>query len=218
MSGIFVVSAPSGAGKTTLNRRLLEENSQIEMSVSYTARSPRVNEENGVHYNFISTEEFQTLIDSNKMLEYANVFDTYYGTSKSEIDRIKSLDKSVLLEIDVQGWEQAKEKLEATSIFILPPTGEALHKRLEMRGTESTKIRYKRLMAAKSEIEKGFLYDFFIVNEDLETAYQELQDIVIKGKSGLIGNEDGRKMCSNLIDELENAPWLKKLSQELSDK
>ncbi len=218
MNDIFVVSAPSGAGKTTLNRRLLEENSQIEMSVSYTARPPRVGEINGVHYNFISKEEFQTHIDSGAMLEYANVFDVFYGTSKAEITRIQNLKKSVLLEIDVQGWEQAKQTLSGTSIFILPPSAESLRQRLEMRGTESAEIRYKRLMTAKSEIKKGYLYDYFIINEDLDTAYQELYDIVIKGNIGKTNNEAGREMCQKLIEEFDNAPWLQQLSKELTDK
>ena len=218
MSNVFVVSAPSGAGKTTLNRRLLKENPEIQMSVSYTARSPREGEKDGIDYNFVTTEEFQKHIDADHMLEYANVFDVFYGTSIAEIERIHKENKSALLEIDVQGWEQAKSKLDGIAIFILPPTADALKERLEMRGTESKEIRFKRLMTAKSEIEKGFLYDYFIINDDIETAYQELYDIIIKGKKGKICNEEGRAHCQNLIDQFNKSSWQLNLCDELTDK
>jgi guanylate kinase len=217
MSKIFVVSAPSGTGKTTLNRRLLKENPGIEMSVSYTARPKRENERDGVDYHFISKEEFQKHIEAGDMLEYAEVFGVYYGTSKKEIERIQKLGKDVLLEIDVQGWDQAKSKLEATSIFILPPSLESLHSRLEIRATEAPATRYKRLMTAKNEIGKGHLYEFFVVNDEVEPAYRQLYDIVIGNKTGEIGHFAGAKMCEELIKQFENAPWLEKLSKEIAD-
>jgi len=216
---IFVVSAPSGAGKTTLNRRLLKAHSGIMMSVSYTARSPRPGEIDGVDYHYVSDAEFRKLIDADRMLEYATVFGNLYGTSLEEVDRIHSLGKDVLLEIDTQGFGWAKPKIPgAISIFIFPPSIEALWARLEERGTELREVRLRRLMTAKVEIETAHLYDYFIVNDDLDRAFQELQDIVIYGKKGKIDNAAGRAICKTMLAEYENSPLLRSLSAESAGK
>lgn len=218
-SRIVVVSAPSGAGKTTLNRRLVTEHPTVALSVSYTTRQRRANETEGVDYHYVTAEHFQSLIDKGEMLEYAEVFGTLYGTALAEIERIQALGKTPLLEIDVQGWRQARTKLDnARSVFILPPSIEALWKRLEGRGTEAKDVRWKRLMTARAEISSGNLYECFLVNSDLEQAYSELQDIVLNGKSGKIGRTDGIHRCQTLLDEFDQAPWLQKLSRELADK
>ena len=115
---VFVVSAPSGTGKTTLNRRLIKEHDSVEMSVSYTARKPREGEVDGVDYHFVTTERFRKLIDQGQMLEYAEVFGTLYGTSLAEIHRIEAAGKVAMLEIDVQGWRQARKNWRAPSPFL----------------------------------------------------------------------------------------------------
>ncbi len=215
---VFVVSAPSGTGKTTLNRRLLANHEHIQMSVSYTTRKKRKGEVDGVDYHFVTPEYFREQIKKGQMLEYAEVFGTLYGTPLSEIGRIQKLGKVALLEIDVQGWRQAKEKVKhALSIFILPPSVQALWKRLEARGTEPKEVRWRRLMTARAEISSGNLYDYFVVNTDLDPAYKELEDIVIKGKKGKIANRGGAALCQKLLQEFDKAPWLQKLSRELAD-
>jgi guanylate kinase len=215
---IYVVSAPSGTGKTTLNRRLLKEHATVEMSVSYTARPQRPGEVAGVDYHYVTAEEFRAKITHGDMLEWAEVFGKLYGTARQEIDRIRAANKKVLLEIDVQGWRQAKTKLaSAVSVFILPPSIEALWQRLEQRGTEALDVRWRRLLTAKSEIEAGSLYDYFIVNADLEQAYSQLQDIVINDKKGKITNAAGTRLCQDLLKEFDAAPWLTKLKRQFAD-
>jgi len=217
-STVYVVSAPSGTGKTTLNRRLLKENPTVEMSISYTARPQRLGETPGVDYHFVSADEFRAKITHGDMLEWAEVFGKLYGTARQELDRIQKNGKKVLLEIDVQGWRQAKTKLNnATSVFILPPSVEALWQRLEQRGTDALDVRWRRLLTAKSEIEAGSLYDYFIVNADLEQAYQDLQDIVINTKKGKIGNAAGTKLCQKLLKEFDSSDWLTKLKRQFAD-
>lgn len=188
------------------------------MSVSYTARAKRPKERDGIDYHFVTKEAFKEAIRRGEMLEYAEVFGTLYGTPLTEIQRIHALGQSVMLEIDVQGWRQAREKLpDARSIFILPPTVEDLWQRLESRGTEAKDVRWRRLMAARSEITSGSLYETFIVNRDLDTAFAELQDIIIHGKSGKIGHDAGTQFCQKLLAEFDNSPLLHKLSRELAD-
>lgn len=219
MRPVFVVSAPSGTGKTTLNRRLIANHENIQMSVSYTTRKKRRGEVDGVDYHFVTPEFFREQIKKGQMLEYAEVFGTLYGTPLSEIERIEMLGKVALLEIDVQGWRQAKERLSRSlSVFILPPSVETLWKRLEARGTEPKEVRWRRLMTARAEISSGNLYDYFVVNTDLDPAYKELEDIVIKGKKGKIANRGGAALCQKLLQEFDKGPWLQKLSRELADK
>ncbi len=215
---VYVVSAPSGTGKTTLNRRLVQDHEAVQMSVSYTARAKRKGEIDGVHYHYVTPDEFKARIENGEMLEYAEVFGNYYGTSLAEIHRIQALGKTPLLEIDVQGWSWAKKRLtNAVSIYILPPSIEALWKRLEKRGTEAREVRWRRLKTARTEIELGGIYDYFIINAAVDKAYEELQDIVIKGKNGAVGNAEGRRLCASLLKEFDDAPWLKKLSQQFAD-
>lgn len=216
---VYVVSAPSGTGKTTLNRRLIKEHPVIQMSISYTTRKKRSGETDGVDYHFVSETKFRDLIKKGQMLEYAEVFGTLYGTSVAEIERIQRDGNTALLEIDVQGWRQARVKIEnSRSIFILPPSVETLWRRLESRGTEPKDVRWRRLMTARAEISCGNLYETFIVNSDLETAYQELEGIIIKGESAKISKDDGVRLCQDLLQEFDNAPWLQKLAKELADK
>lgn len=211
---VFVVSAPSGTGKTTLNRRLVAEHPQVQISVSYTTRTQRPGEQSGVHYHFVSKERFRALIEKGEMLEFAEVFGTLYGTSLAEIQRLRAADKIPLLEIDVQGWQTASPKLpEAKSVFILPPSIEDLWKRLEGRGTEAPPVRWRRLMTAYDEIKVGSLYEHFIINRHLDSAYRELEGILIRDEPTQLTRAEGLAHCQKLLQEFEEAPWLQELRQ-----
>ncbi|AEH43970.1 guanylate kinase [Thermodesulfatator indicus DSM 15286] len=177
---VLVVSAPSGAGKTTLCRRLLSLDSEISFSVSYTTRSPRPNERNGVDYFFVDKETFKKMINEGAFLEWAEVHGNFYGTSLEQVKEAISSGKDVLLDIDVQGAFQVREKLgrEAVLVFILPPSFEELEKRLKKRGTEDPKELELRLSVAKEEIAKAQAFDYLIVNDVLEEALDRLYSIL----------------------------------------
>ena len=211
---VFVVSAPSGTGKTTLNRRLVAEHPEIQISVSFTTRTRRPGEQCGVHYHFVTKERFRELIDHNEMLEYAEVFGTLYGTSTRELQRLWAAGKIPLLEIDVQGWLTAKAKLQdAKSVFILLPSIKELWQRLEGRGTEAPSVRWHRLMTAHDEIKSGHLYDHFLINLDIEAAYRELEGLLINGHAPALTPTDGLAHCQQLLREFDDAPWLQELKQ-----
>lgn len=213
---VFVVSAPSGTGKTTLNRRLVAEHPEVQISVSYTTRGRRPSEIEGVHYHYVAKERFRELIDQGEMLEYAEVFGTLYGTSKTEIDRLLATHKIPLLEIDVQGWRSAMAKLpSARSVFILPPSIEELWRRLEGRGTEPLAVRWKRLMTARDEIKAGALYQHFVINRDLDSAYSELEGILIRQDSPKLSREEGLAHCDRLLAEFDSAVWLQNLKRAM---
>lgn len=204
-SGIFAVSAPSGAGKTTLNSRLAAHHSDIEISVSLTTRAIRPGEVDGRHYHFVDRQAFEANISAGKMLEWAEVHDNLYGTSLSEIDRIQKKGSKIILEIDVQGWKNAKKQLPgAISIFILPPSMLALWKRLESRGTDSPAVRWRRFQTARDEIAAGRIYDYFIVNEDLDRAYLELESIIAGNQPGKITGKAGEDLCNRLLEEFDH--------------
>jgi guanylate kinase len=214
---VYVVSAPSGAGKTTLNSRLVREHSDIEISISLTTRPVRPGEVNGQDYHFVTREEFQSRVSAGDMLEWAEVFGNLYGTTLSEIERIGKAGHKAILEIDVQGWQKARRKLRsATSIFILPPTLETLWKRLEMRGTDSLDVRWRRLVAARDEIASGRNYDWFIINDQFDRAYHELEDIVWRDQPGLMDGTQGHVLCRKLLDEFERSDWLKDLRSKFA--
>lgn len=200
---IIVVSAPSGAGKTTINKRLVQELSNIEMSVSYTTRSKRPGEHHGQDYWFKTKKEFNSLIDSERMLEWAVVFNNYYGTSLDELDRITSQRKRILLEIDVQGWRIAKNKLtNFTSVFILPPSGKALVDRLKKRGTDSKNSIYLRVQSAKEELSYINDFDYFIVNDQIEIAYTEMKHLVSYGRKPSLTKQEAILKCEEISREL----------------
>ncbi|MEZ4742190.1 MAG: guanylate kinase [Bdellovibrionota bacterium] len=200
----FVVAAPSGTGKTTLNRRLLKEFNQIEFSVSLTTRPIRPGEVDGDHYHFVDNEQFDEEIKKDRMLEWAEVFGNRYGTSLNEVERIFNNGKDVLLEIDVQGWHYARKKItNATSIFIIPPSMEELWQRLAKRGTDSLESRLKRFKTAREELEKCEEFHQFIINDDIEEAYKELKNIIIYRKVGNLTPQQGVSFCRRLMDEYD---------------
>lgn len=177
---LFVISAPAGTGKTTLVQRLLEEfPSSLLASVSYTTRQPRPGEIEGVHYHFISESEFKAKISAEDFLEYVKLYGYYYGTSKQWVANQQKRGKHIFLVIDTQGALQLKERVPGVYIFISPPSLEVLRKRLLNRGTETSEMVEKRLTWAHTEMERIPYYDYHIVNDDLEIAYQVLKSVVI---------------------------------------
>jgi guanylate kinase len=215
MNKLFVVSAPSGAGKTTLNNRLVSEFSSIETSISQTTRKPREGEVDGVGYHFVTVEKFKNMINNGEMLEWADVFGNFYGTSHKEIERIMAKKHDVLLEIDVQGCMSIlRRKPNTITIFILPPSIETLWHRLEQRGTDSLKVRWRRFLEAKHEIDAGHVYEHFIVNDNMDRAYAELTSIIIDGKHSTHSHKEGLEICHKLMNEYQTSPLL----QDLKDK
>jgi len=176
---IIVVSAPSGAGKTTLCRHLLKKIPQIAYSISHTTRQPRKNEIEGKDYYFISTKEFEEKINQNFWVEWAKVHTNYYGTSKKHLERQTHQGLNVLLEIDIKGAKQIKNLFpDAVTIFIMAPSLDVLEKRLRQRETDTDEIINMRLENAKAEIEQKDFYDYIIVNDGLDLACERICEIV----------------------------------------
>lgn len=177
---LFIISSPSGGGKGTLIRRVLNELDDITYSVSYTTRPMRPGETDGVEYHFVDVPRFEELIASGDLLEYAMVHGNYYGTSNSQISGAMEAGQDVILEIDVQGAKIVKRKREdAINIFILPPSFPVLAERLRNRGTESDEQLRIRLHNARNEVEFYESCDFVIVNDDLEKAISDLRSVIL---------------------------------------
>ncbi|RXZ43525.1 guanylate kinase [Crenobacter cavernae] len=176
---IYIVTAPSGAGKTTLVAALLAAEPGVKLSVSYTTRAPREGEEGGVHYHFVDREAFLARLEGGEFLEYAEVYGQYYGTSSNWIrERLAEWD-DILLEIDWQGAEQVRKAFpEAISIFILPPSIEELEARLRGRATDSHEVIERRLAVVRSEIDHVGSFEYVLVNDDIEVAKQDLISII----------------------------------------
>ncbi len=176
---VFIVSAPAGTGKTTLVRMLCQEFPCVVESISFTTRKPRPNEVQDKDYHFVDKAEFKKRIAADDFLEYATVFDEYYGTSREVIEKQRASGKHVVLVIDTQGALQLIDKMDAVFIFISPPSLEELHKRLSKRRSESSEAIEKRLSWAQKEMATADRYDYQIVNDHLEIAYQVLRSIFI---------------------------------------
>lgn len=179
MSRVFIISAPSGSGKSTLVRRLLAWDVSLLFSISYTTRSPRGEEVNGREYHFISRAEFESRLAREEFLEHADVFGNYYGTHNGVVLQGEAERRDVVLDIDVQGARQLKEKIpDAVSIFILAPSRQELEKRLRSRGEDQEEVIRKRLAGAAREISHYADYDYVLVNDDVDQAAGELIGIV----------------------------------------
>ena len=176
---IFVISAASGTGKTTLIARLLQHHSDIRVSVSHTTRAPRRGEENGKHYHFVSVPEFERMIEEGQFVEYAKVYGNYYGTSTQSLESLTRQGVDVILEIDTQGAEQIRRQLpQAYSIFIAPPSLATLEQRLNQRAADAPQVIAARLAEARNEIEQARLFDYLVVNDDLTAAEAALLHII----------------------------------------
>ncbi len=178
---LLVLSAPSGAGKTTLAHRLMKDTPEAVFSVSYTTRPPRGAERDGVDYRFIDTMTFQEKIERGEFLEWAEVHGHFYGSPSAVIDEAAAKSGLAVFDIDVQGGTAIKRKHpEAILVFILPPSTEELERRLRDRKTDSEETIRRRMLAARSEMERGSSsYDYIIVNDDFEKAYLELKSVVV---------------------------------------
>ncbi len=176
---LYIISAPSGAGKTSLVKALCEQLPGISISVSTTTRAQRPGEENGVDYWFVDQQTFEKKQKEGDFLEYAQVFDNYYGTSRTAVETQLLKGEDVILEIDWQGARQVRKQMpEHVSIFILPPSREALESRLRNRGQDSEEIIARRMQDAKREISHYDEYDYLIINDDFDTALDELKALV----------------------------------------
>ncbi|MCI6422524.1 MAG: guanylate kinase [Firmicutes bacterium] len=176
---LAVVSGFSGAGKGTLMKRLLEKYDCYALSVSATTRAPRDGEEHGREYFFHTKEEFEELILQDALIEYAKYVDNYYGTPKSYVEKQLEAGKDVILEIEIQGALKVKEKLPDTLLlFVTPPSAEELKRRLEGRGTETPEVIASRLRRASEEAKAMPLYDYILVNDDLETCVDQMHEII----------------------------------------
>jgi guanylate kinase len=177
---MLVVSSPSGAGKTTLTRRLIRDHSQrLIFSVSYTTRRPRADERNGVDYHFVDDDTFDRMVREEQFAEWARVHDHRYGTSRATIEEAFRAGKDILFDIDYQGGRQLKARYpaEAVGVFILPPTLRILAQRLRKRATDDEAVIRRRLQKAMDELSHYHAYEYLVVNDDLEVAYQELLGI-----------------------------------------
>ena len=199
-TNIFVLSGPSATGKGTICKKIKSQ-MPIKIAISMTTREKRQGEEDGVHYHFVDKACFEDLIEKNSFVEYAKVFDNYYGTPMCEIDEARGTD--VILEIDVQGGMQVMKKLEgSTGIFLLPPSMKALKQRMLKRGTEDSDSMKKRLSKVIDEISELVNYEYFIVNDDLEKATSELRDIITAMKTGSLEGMSQNRVTKEKADAL----------------
>ncbi len=197
---LFIISAPSGAGKTSLVKALLDSDPQLQVSISYTTRNPRPQEINGIDYHFVTIPDFQAMLEQNTFLEYAKVFDNYYGTSQVWLEEQLSNGKDIILEIDWQGAQQVRAKMpKAVSIFILPPSKNTLEQRLRNRAQDSEEIIARRLKDAVSDMSHYHEFDYVVINDDFNIAFNDLQMII---KSQRLKLENQRSRFKEQINQL----------------
>ena len=189
---MFVLSSPSGAGKTTLTKKIAENNKNFTISISYTTRKPRPNEINGRDYKFVSEQEFNTLVKENNFFEYANIFGNYYGTLKKPVLELLSLGRDVLFDIDWQGTQQLKriKSLSLVTFFILPPNIQALKKRLLNRHKGQEELIEKRMNKFNEETSHWNEYNYVFVNDDLDTCYEKILNVIKSEKRGISQNQN----------------------------
>jgi guanylate kinase len=199
---LYVVSAPSGGGKTSLVNALLERDENVTLSVSHTTRAPRPGEKDGVHYYFVDEQEFEDLVLQGAFLEHARVFDHFYGTGRAEVQRQLAAGYDVLLDIDWQGARQIRESFPAArTIFILPPSLSVLRERLIGRGQDSPAVIERRMRAARAETSHASEFDFLIVNDDFGAALADLHAIIRRGGPVRDGqNQRSREILAELLE------------------
>ena len=197
---LFVIAAPSGAGKTSLVKALLERRPELHVSISHTTRTRRPTEEHGREYYFVTVPEFHELIAKGEFLEYAQVFDNFYGTGRRPVERQLAQGRNVILEIDWQGARLVRNAMpDCSSIFILPPSRTALEERLRNRKTDSAEIIARRLRDAVGDMSHWNEFDYVVVNDDFERAVADLGRIVDGDAEDLVA---GRKSLKPLLTEL----------------
>lgn len=197
---LFIVSSPSGAGKSSLITALLDKHNDMKVSVSHTTRAPRPGEENGIHYHFTDVDSFKQLIEQDEFYEWAEVFGNYYGTSKSAIQTQLEQGIDVFLDIDWQGALQMRDLVDdLKTIFILPPSREELESRLNKRGQDSAEVIANRMAQAQSEMSHYNEYDFLLINDDFEQTLQQFEQIVLAHRQQLPNQQS---KFANLITEL----------------
>ena len=180
---LYIVSAPSGAGKTSLVTALIKADPRVSVSVSHTTRAKRPGEEHGVNYHFVSHDQFKALIAKGDFLEHAEVFGNFYGTSRSALQEVLDQGNDLILEIDWQGAQQVRKLMpEARSVFILPPSQQALRERLDGRGQDSEEIIAGRMKEAVSEMVHYDEYEYVIINDDFDVALEELKAIFVANR------------------------------------
>lgn len=200
---LYIISAPSGAGKTSLVAALLKKDSGVEVSVSHTTRQPRPGEQDGVNYHFVDVTEFEALIAQHAFLEYARVFGNFYGTSREWIRSRLMIGQDIILEIDWQGAQQVRKLMpEAKSIFILPPSKDALRSRLKSRAQDAEDVIEKRMAEATSESSHYHEYDYLIINDDFDTALDDLHAIFRTQR--LLLNKAKHRNAKILVDLLSS--------------
>ena len=199
---LYIISAPSGAGKTSLVKALIDSQPQVRVSVSHTTRTIRPGEVDGVNYHFVSREQFLNMLEHNDFLEHAEVFSNLYGTSQAWVEKTLKEGMDLILEIDWQGAEQVRRLLpQAKSIFILPPTKEALRHRLTNRGQDCGEIIEQRMREAVSEMSHYVEYDYLLINDDFDHALADLKAIFRANQLLQIGQQQRH---SGLLGELLN--------------
>lgn len=176
---LYIFAAPSGAGKTSLVKALVDESAGIEVSVSHTTRAPRPGEVDGVNYHFVDVATFNAMVREGDFLEHAQVFDNFYGTARAKIQRRLAAGMDVILEIDWQGARQVRQQFpDSLGVFILPPSRQALEDRLRQRGQDGDEIIARRMRDAESEMSHYAEFDFLVINDNFDTALEELKAII----------------------------------------
>ncbi len=198
---LFVIAAPSGAGKTTIVKALVARNPELRFSISYTTRQKRRTEVDGVDYLFVDVENFERLRDEGELLEFAEVFDNFYATSRSQVEKHLAAGQDVILEIDWQGARQVRESMpECVTIFILPPSLEELERRLRDRRTDSREVIERRLRDALSDMAHWDEFDHVIINDKLEQAVADLESVLAgDGAASATANVALRRAVSRII-------------------
>jgi guanylate kinase len=201
---MFVLSSPSGAGKTTLARNLLEQEENVSLSVSVTTRARRASEIDGVHYHFIPMRQFEIMRDSGELLEWAEVHGNCYGTPRAPVEKALAAGRDVLFDIDWQGTQQLYRTMrdDVVSVFVLPPSAEELKARLERRAEDSGDIIAKRLRNAAEEISHWPEYDYVLVNRDLDKSFARLRAIVTAERLKRVQKPDIEKFVGKLLADL----------------
>ncbi|MEM8626703.1 MAG: guanylate kinase [Pseudomonadota bacterium] len=199
---LLVIAAPSGAGKTTLVRGLIERDPRFVFSVSYTTRPKRPNERDGVDYHFITRDAFAQLRDAGEFLEHANVFDNYYATGKAAVEALLAAGRHVVVEIDWQGAQQVRARMPGCrSIFIVPPSVGALEARLRKRSTDSEAVIQRRLRDSLADLSHWREFDYIVINDDLETALAELIGLASgKLRRNRVGTARVERLMTNILE------------------